>query len=200
MRIQTDVSMGEFPRYRVVIRDNSIAGDGLFKALGLVTQEEVLDTDLSVSKEEFFYKKADIVLDYITNKGAKATLAVIDIDKYEGLLDVFGEGTASGLLHEVVARCKTSFREADVIGYFGNGRFGLILLEAGLDSARIPLNRLRSLITHQPMFYGENQNVRATVSIAFCEMDLERTPSQMVALCNEKLDAHADEVDVLIAV
>jgi diguanylate cyclase (GGDEF)-like protein len=200
MRIQSDVSMDLNPRYRMVIRDNKRASGGLFDLLEKVSEYEVLDAELSISTKKFFEKKADIVLNHVIQNDAQATFALIKIDKFAGVIDVFGAGTGAGLLQEVIARCETSFRKADVVGYLGDGVFAVVLLETGTNSSRIPLNRLRSLVSTQPMFYGENHNIKATVSIAFAGADVTKRSDEMMKLCSDVLTGKDNETDLLIEI
>ncbi len=198
MRIQTDVSIDNHTRYRMVLRNDAQASNELLKALNVINEYETLDKNLGVSTKEFFCKKAQIVSDYIQRHGLQATLAIISVDKYDGILGLFGKETIDGLNYEVVARCKTSFRRADILGYFGEAIFAVVLLEADDDSSRIPLNRLRNQISTQPLFFGGNKNVKSTVSVVYTPINDNEDVIELIESCVERIKIVGDDTNQFI--
>lgn len=187
MRVQRDVSMDANARFLILMRGEDKVSEGVLKELAQLREYGEVDAVTDLVSAESFLKAARIVQEGVRQGNTLASLAIIEIDNFARTVLDYGSPTADGLLKEVAMRCVQTFRDADVVSYAGEGRFGVILLEADLATSQIPLQRLRSVVANQPLYIPGNEGVAATLSIAFRQMKAEDSGEDTIAKCEESL-------------
>lgn len=78
--------------------------------------------------------------------GTPATIALVDIDRFDEVNNTFGRAAGDRLLNSVAHRLREALRDIDIVGRYGGGEFLLILPNVRLDAALIPLERIRAQI------------------------------------------------------
>lgn len=200
MRIQRDVSMDEKDRFLLIMRGHDAVTSQVYRTLEDFKEYEVLDPLTDLPTSESFAKKAKIVHAALRAEEIAASMVVLHIDDFEQITQDYGTPTSEGLIKEVAFRCTQTFRDADVIGYAGDGKFGVILLDAGMTNALIPLNRLRNLIANQPLYIPGNEHVAGTISIACTEMTPDDTVDAIISRCEDALLDNDGESNYVIEV
>lgn len=92
------------------------------------------------------------------------TLAVIDIDFFKKINDTYGHICGDYVLKEAAYLILDSFRKTDLVFRYGGEEFVVLLTETPIESAQIPLERLRKSIEIYP-FKFRNEDLKITVSI-----------------------------------
>lgn len=92
------------------------------------------------------------------------SLAVIDIDFFKKINDTYGHICGDYVLKEAAYLILESFRKTDLVFRYGGEEFVVLLTETSLESAQIPLERLRKNIENYP-FKFKDENLKITVSI-----------------------------------
>lgn len=92
------------------------------------------------------------------------SLAVIDIDFFKKINDTYGHICGDYVLKEAAYLILESFRKTDLVFRYGGEEFVVLLTETSLESAQIPLERLRKSIENYP-FKFKDENLKITVSI-----------------------------------
>ncbi len=92
------------------------------------------------------------------------SIAIIDIDFFKKVNDTYGHLCGDYVLREAAYMIQESFRKTDMVFRYGGEEFVVILTETSLESALIPLERLRKKIEAKNLFY-EGKNFNITVSI-----------------------------------
>jgi len=90
--------------------------------------------------------------------------AIIDIDFFKKVNDTYGHLCGDYVLRETAYIIQDSFRKTDMVFRYGGEEFVVILTETALESALIPLKRLKEKIETQNFYYGGN-NLKITLSI-----------------------------------
>jgi len=94
----------------------------------------------------------------------KLSLALIDIDYFKNINDKYGHSCGDYVIKEVAYLALHTIRMTDMIFRYGGEEFTVILTETPLESALIPLERLReSIENHNFKFRG--QEIKVTISI-----------------------------------
>ncbi|MBP3924050.1 GGDEF domain-containing protein [bacterium] len=96
--------------------------------------------------------------------GSDLSIAIIDIDFFKKVNDTYGHLCGDYVLRETAYTIQDSFRKTDMVFRYGGEEFVVILTETSLESALIPLERLRKRIEAKNLFY-EGKNFNITVSI-----------------------------------
>jgi diguanylate cyclase (GGDEF)-like protein len=70
-------------------------------------------------------------------------VAMIDIDHFKRVNDLYGHATGDDVLKHLVRTCMTSLREADVLGRFGGEEFVCVMPETSAEDALAAAERMR---------------------------------------------------------
>lgn len=96
--------------------------------------------------------------------GGNLTIAIIDIDFFKKINDTYGHLCGDYVLKEVAYLISDNFRKTDLVFRYGGEEFVALLTETSLESAEIPLERLRKKIENSNFIYA-GQQIKVTVSI-----------------------------------
>ncbi|MEE3350096.1 MAG: GGDEF domain-containing protein [Candidatus Gastranaerophilaceae bacterium] len=96
--------------------------------------------------------------------GGDLTIAIIDIDFFKKINDTYGHLCGDYVLKEVAYLISDNFRKTDLVFRYGGEEFVALLTETSLESAKIPLERLRKKIENSAFIYA-GQKINVTVSI-----------------------------------
>lgn len=92
------------------------------------------------------------------------TVAILDVDFFKKINDTYGHLCGDYVLREIAYMTLQTFRKTDMVFRYGGEEIVVILTETPLDSALIPLERLRKSIEEFKFLYdGKDFNI--TVSI-----------------------------------
>jgi diguanylate cyclase (GGDEF)-like protein len=112
--------------------------------------------------------------------GTPLSLALLDLDGFKSINDVFGHLSGDAVLKSVGAALRSTVRAEDVVARYGGDEFALILPDAGEERAAPVLDRVRTAIRSMDVPGG---TLTACVGLA------ERAPGESL----EDLVGRADE-------
>ncbi len=92
------------------------------------------------------------------------TILMLDIDRFKEVNDTWGHSVGDEVLKEVAGRLKAQLRSVDTLGRFGGDEFVAMLIDTGLDGARLIAERLRTAVAEKPI-ETEKGSVTVTISI-----------------------------------
>ncbi len=190
MRVQRDVSFDANARFLLVMRGEGGATEGVLKELASFKEFEAVDKVTELPSSTSFMKAAKIVQNGVQTGTMQAAVALMEIDDFRQITLDYGQTVSEGLLKEVALRCRQTFRDADVIGYAGEGQFGVLLLEADAKTGTIPLQRLRSVVANQPLYIPGNDKIGCTLSIALRPMHEHEEVEATIRRCEAVLNEH----------
>ncbi len=79
-------------------------------------------------------------------RGAPLTVALLDIDHFKRINDLFGHGVGDQALRHVAGVMSRNIRGGDVLGRYGGEEFLLIMPDTEVQSAAVLCNRLRDAV------------------------------------------------------
>ena len=82
-------------------------------------------------------------------------LALIDIDRFKRINDLYGHAAGDRALLVVVQVCRRSIRDSDVFARYGGDEFAVLLPETGRDEAAEVMQRLCLSAAAQPVDLGD---------------------------------------------
>ncbi len=92
------------------------------------------------------------------------TLAIIDIDHFKRINDVYGHPIGDKVLQTVAERIQGQVRESDFFGRIGGEEFAFILVNSDLESSMTKVEALRRSIEHCK-FTVKTEELQVTISI-----------------------------------
>jgi diguanylate cyclase (GGDEF)-like protein len=105
------------------------------------------------------------------------SVALLDIDNFKKINDVYGHAAGDLVLQRLAELCKKNIREIDRFARYGGEEFVFILPEANSIQATEFTDRIRKLIENSTVEYN-NHTIRFSVSIGVASLsdgeDLEK--------------------------
>lgn len=105
-------------------------------------------------------------------EGSIHSLCFLDLDRFKIINDTAGHAAGDALLREIGRLIREQMRRHDVVARLGGDEFGILLLDCGLDDARIIADRLIERIGRVRFSWdGRVYEVGASVGIARLDAD-----------------------------
>ena len=117
--------------------------------------------------------------------GMPLSLAMLDIDHFKAVNDVFGHPVGDLALREVARAMRETLRTSDVPARIGGEEFVVLLTDTALDGAMAVTERLRERVGRAEVSAGRERVARFTVSAGVAEL----APAERI----ESLLKRADE-------
>jgi diguanylate cyclase (GGDEF)-like protein len=104
----------------------------------------------------------------------RGAVAMVDLDRFKEINDLFGHETGDRLLVEIARRLRDSIGDTDVVARFGGDEFAMLLADSGSDSPDGLVRRMRVIherLTHQVEIDGVEFDIGASVGVARWPLD-----------------------------
>lgn len=79
------------------------------------------------------------------------TILMLDIDRFKEVNDTWGHSVGDQVLKEVTGRLKAQLRSIDTFGRYGGDEFVVLLVDTGLEGAKLIAERLRLAVGDTPV-------------------------------------------------
>ncbi len=97
------------------------------------------------------------------------SLIMLDIDLFKKVNDTYGHPAGDHVLKAVAMRFKGQLRSIDTLGRYGGDEFMILLLDTGLEGAKVIAERLRQCIQEAP-FETERGLIPVTISLGIAAL------------------------------
>ena len=114
--------------------------------------------------------------------GARLSVAILDLDGFKSVNDIFGHPTGDGVLKSVGSALRSSVRTGDVIARYGGDEFALILPDASEHQAAPVLDRVRASISSMEVPGG-----RITACVGVAERSEGESMQELIARADDAL-------------
>ncbi len=142
------------------------------------------DTLTGISNRRHFLELAQNEINRAKRLNHPLAIALLDIDHFKNINDVYGHATGDQALMAFVTTCHLNLREIDVFARLGGDEFVILLPETDCDQAYTALERFRKTLTAAPFDFA-GQSVQITSSIGISNLANE----------NESLDTFLGRAD-----
>ncbi len=97
--------------------------------------------------------------------GHEVSIALVDVDHFKTINDTYGHSCGDDVLREVARRLRVAARNEDIVGRWGGEEFLVILPFCDADASFQISERLRQVISSEPIVTRDHDVVTVTVSI-----------------------------------
>jgi diguanylate cyclase (GGDEF)-like protein/PAS domain S-box-containing protein len=132
-------------------------------------QQATTDELTRISNRRHFMELAQSEIKRALRLKRSPAIALIDIDHFKQVNDTFGHSAGDQALIAFTKICQKQIREIDVFARFGGDEFVLLLPETSQEQAYEVLERVRLVLTAQPLDLGGNP-VALTISAGIASL------------------------------
>jgi diguanylate cyclase (GGDEF)-like protein len=129
-------------------------------------------------------------LDYEKNRSLRGggifCLAMLDIDHFKNVNDIYGHLVGDAVLQAVATTMKTTMRNTEYCARYGGEEFLIVLTQTGINGALIGAERVRTNIEKIP-FPNIGSDFKITVSIGLSEYRMREGVDDIIARADEAL-------------
>lgn len=114
-----------------------------------------------------FFQQANVLLDHVQHhpaEGEACCLALIDIDFFKKINDVYGHLAGDAVLASLAGLLMQAVRSKDLVARFGGEEFILLLRGTTLEEAHVIMERTRQLVERHHFAY-QQQAITVTISV-----------------------------------
>ena len=114
-----------------------------------------------------FFQQANVLLDHVQHhpaEGEACCLALIDIDFFKQINDVYGHLAGDAVLASLAGLLMQAVRSKDLVARFGGEEFILLLRGTTLEEAHVIMERTRQLVERHHFAY-QQQAITVTISV-----------------------------------
>ncbi|WP_150290486.1 sensor domain-containing diguanylate cyclase [Sphingobium estronivorans] len=135
-------------------------------------QVAALDSLTGADTRRAFLEKLDDEIGRV-RRGGRACLLLIDIDHFKAVNDCHGHGAGDRVLAGFVERLRPGLRGVDGIGRLGGEEFAILLSGTDVERASMICERLRELVSINPVRIDSGEAIRVTFSAGLVELDMQ---------------------------
>ncbi|MCM8775410.1 MAG: diguanylate cyclase [Candidatus Omnitrophica bacterium] len=118
-----------------------------------------------LANASYFQKQLEVYFAMAKRYRRVFCLAMIDIDDFKKINDIYGHHMGDQVLKEIAERIRSVFRAVDITARYGGDEFAVILQENDEDQASVALSRLKTCIEREPFSIGnQGKKIQVTVS------------------------------------
>lgn len=139
----------------------------LIEFIGKLREIAVRDPLTRLHNRRHYFEAGEKLLAEAAERGVRATVAMLDIDRFKEVNDRYGHEAGDEVLVRLSERLRRTFGRSHVISRFGGEEFSVLAYGIHGDRALRLFEDFRGLVEHTEVSYG-NERIRFTVSIGLC--------------------------------
>jgi diguanylate cyclase (GGDEF)-like protein len=151
------------------LKEADEVGQALMKASKMLHEAQHQahhDALTGLANRSLFDELLDQQLAICRRTGAQLAILYVDLDGFKAVNDAHGHATGDELLRAVTARLKAEIRPSDVAARLGGDEFALVLINCGMDGARVVARELANNLSMPYSIETLTLNVTASIGIA----------------------------------
>ena len=125
--------------------------------------------------------------------GTSLVLAVVDVDRFKNINDVYGHAFGDRVLRQVAKTLQACVRTVDTVARHGGDEFGILMPLTEIQDAFSTVERIRREIAQLPISDGvEVLQITVSIGIGSVAGRADRTPDSLMRCADEALYAAKD--------
>ena len=173
--------------------------DATVKIVKSVESETIFDNQFGVYNKRYLLTKIEQEIGLISKFKHKSSLILIELSKT--LRKNINNEKALTLMTRTIARLllKTS-RRSDVVAYYGNGLFAMLLKHTDIASAKKASERLCDLVSNSNFFLADRE-IQLRISIGITDIDTEHSVEEIVVSAMNAIEKayESEKLDYAVA-
>ncbi|WP_322488978.1 sensor domain-containing diguanylate cyclase [Chloroflexus sp.] len=142
----------------------------------------ITDTLTELVNRRHFFHILQHELDRSRRYQTPVSVAMIDIDHFKQVNDIYGHLAGDHILRELAQRCRQHLRDVDILARYGGEEFGLILPETVYETALVVADRLRQMVATTPLLVdGRQVTLTLSIGVATFQPVSHPDPSSLIA-------------------
>lgn len=141
------------------------------------------DSLTGIYNHRFFIEALENEVKRALRYDKKLSLAILDIDNFKEINDLYGHIVGDKVLIEVASKIKASCRETDIICRYGGDEIVVILIETGIEKAREICERINHSLGNMVLF---DKNIKVTLSIGVAQF-YPKDPENILKKADDRL-------------
>jgi len=133
-------------------------------------RQAATDPLTSIANRRHFVDAAERLIAQSLRYGRPCTLLLVDVDHFKAINDTHGHSAGDQVLMTIVAVCKRTLRESDLIGRLGGDEFAALLPETSVAMALVTAERLRAAVQAEHVD-SEGRALLLSVSVGVAALD-----------------------------
>lgn len=179
-------SHAEKPQFELLMRDITLLREMEELRQKIIESQKESDlteyADIGVADAELVQSNLELIHSFVKDHFFEASFTVMQVDQLATLEELHGKGVTNEVLKHVCDITRQSLREADILGYMGDGYIGLTLFDCNGEDAKLVLNRLRMAIESKPVG-DKGSGEPVTVSIGFMQLVPNTEVETIISMC-----------------
>lgn len=151
------------------VTDTSIYQNMLQKTLVSLADASNRDGLTGIYNRRYFEQSLTKEYGRARRYGHTLSLALLDLDHFKKVNDVYGHLAGDEVLRETVRRLGGCLRDADILARYGGEEFAVILPETARTGAMVVAERLRAAMAVTPIFHN-TEPLAVTISVGVTEL------------------------------
>jgi len=164
-----------------------------------VENETIFDNQFGVYNKRYLLTKIEQEIELIAKFKHQSSLIMIELSKT--LKQNITNEKALSLMTRTIARLllKTS-RRSDIVAYYGNGIFAMLLKHTDIASAKKASERLVDLVSNSNFFLADRE-IQLQISIGITDIDAEHSVEEIVVSAMNAIEKayESDKLDYAVS-
>ncbi len=119
--------------------------------------------------------------------GGALTLALFDVDNFKDLNDEHGHLFGDRVLKHIVRKVESTVRREQLLARYGGDEFAVVLTDTEIDGAKVFAEKVRGLVSAEPLETADGQTVRITLSIGLASFQPDVDSLGLVSQADDAL-------------
>lgn len=184
MMVNGDGSMTDVP---VVDENKAFSGfvgsclDVTEKVEGFIMKEMAQKDGLTgIMSRQYLLTRLKTVFDVAKHSEFKLTIAMMDIDKFKLINDLYGHSEGDCALKMFASVVKDAIRQDDLFGRDGGDEFIIVFPNSSVEMADRILERISNALNKVCLNVGDHE-VKLSISVGLCELTDEANFEEMIS-------------------
>jgi len=194
---------GDVSKLNSILKTQSVQMKGFYdttaKIVKSVENETIFDNQFGVYNKRYLLTKIEQEIELIAKFKHQSSLIMIELSKT--LKQNITNEKALSLMTRTIARLllKTS-RRSDIVAYYGNGIFAMLLKHTDIASAKKASERLVDLVSNSNFFLADRE-IQLQISIGITDIDAEHSVEEIVVSAMNAIEKayESDKLDYAVS-
>lgn len=139
-----------------------------------------------IYSRQYLMNRFKVEFERAKKTGGILVLAMMDIDKFKMINDIYGHSEGDCALKLFASVIKDAIRKDDLFGRYGGDEFVVIFPNSSLETATRIIDRITNLLKTVALNVG-NKEIVMSFSVGLCELSNHKNPEEMISEADDKM-------------